>query len=262
METTLLEKNRITDELKAFDFALEGLTKQKELQGTLRSLKQRRNLAQELGAKGQVRLFDREIVRTGRAYRIEHQNPYPECNKTDAMDAMCEPLKSKESSPLEAIKGTMNQNMQKTLGNAMGSIMGLGGLGSDQSIRKSISQLQAYQNAMSLNDLQNAYHYATVQMNNPWSRGYSRSTHKYDLACEVLNLNDLKVEGSSDTEVMLPMSALCRMKEAKEKNLFDHFEVWRPADWKAPDPWLVGVYYKTDGRSQGTTHYYKVCDWR
>lgn len=259
METTLLEKNRITDELKAYDFALEGLTKQKELQGTLRSLKQRRILANELGAKGQVRLFDREIVRTGRAYRIQHQNPYPECNKTDAMDAMCEPIKPDVPSELEQVKGSMNENMRNTLANALWHTQKMFSIDTSQSLRKSVNQLQAYQNAMMNQQIDQMRPY----LNNPWDRGYSRQTHKYDLACEILNLEDMSVEGSSDTAVLLPMSALCRMKEAKEKNLFDHFQVWRPSEWKAPDPWLVGVYYpeKTPDLTQDAL-YFKVCDWR
>lgn len=257
METALLEKNRINDELKAFDFALEGLTKQKELRGMLRGLKQRLDLAKELGAIGQARLFDRELVRTERAYRIQHENPYPECNKTDAMDAMCEPI-AEHKSDIEKVKVSMNERMRETLDKALMDSERVFNLQDSNILRRSFNELQAYRSAF--NQRSDAMQFI---MNNPWATGYSRKTHKYDLACEVLNLADLKVEGTLDTEVMLPMSALCRMKEAKEKNLFDHFEVWRPAEWKAPDPWLVGVWYDAaERRSLGNAHYYKVCDWR
>ena len=261
METVLLEKNRIKDEAAAFDFAIEGRDKKTELRRALRGLEQRRELATELGAKGQVRLFDIEIVRLGRSYRIRHENPYPECNKTDAMDAMCEPI-AEHKSDIEKVKASMNENMQSALQKAMGQAERLFNLDRSNLLRQSVNQQQAYLNAM-MNDRMDAMSYmAGMMLNNPWSRGYSRQTHKYDLVCEVLNLADLKVEATAETAVMLPMSALCRLKEAKEKNLFDHFEVWRPAEWKAPDPWLVGVFYETDGRSPGTAHYYKVCDWR
>lgn len=56
----------------------------------------------------------------------------------------------------------------------------------------------------------------------------------------------------------LPMAALIRMKEAKEKNIFDHFEVWRPETdseekTRLEDPWLVGAV---------GSRYFKLCDWR
>lgn len=55
----------------------------------------------------------------------------------------------------------------------------------------------------------------------------------------------------------LPMAAMLRLKEAKEKGFTD-FEVWRPEtnDEKLRrelDPWLVGVRF---GK------FYKLCDWR
>lgn len=56
--------------------------------------------------------------------------------------------------------------------------------------------------------------------------------------------------GYEDTD--LPNAALIRLKEAKDKDIFDWFEVWYPTE-HAPDPWLVGCF-------QGK--FYKICDWR
>lgn len=260
MDTLLLEKNRIADELTAFDFALEGASKQQELRGTLHGLKQRRDLAKDLGAKWQADLFELEIVRAERAYRVRHENPYPECSKTDAMDAMCEPIAARNADS-ENFKRTLNEDMRNALSGALRAIETLEARDQNQMLQNSVNRMQAYQTDVRLMGAMQAGAYFGLdpRMSAAW-QGYSPQTHKYDLACETLNLVGQEVEGSLDTEVMLPMSALCRLKEAKEKNLFDHFEVWRPSEWKAPDPWLVGVWY--EDKRHAKSHYFKVCDWR
>lgn len=267
METALLEKNRIADEEKAHDYVLEGIAKAVEIKKTVRGFKQRLDIAKELRASGQVKLFERAIDKVERAYKIAHQNPYPECTKQEAMDAMCEPIKPQEPSPVEKVKGSMNDNMRKTLDRAMQSAQRI--TMQDNSMRQAINQMQAYQQAMRVDTL-SAFRFVTqpgqmfglsAQMAGSWDRqfigGYSRATHKYDLSCAPLRLGKL-VEGDRETDTMLPMSALCRLKEASDKKMFDAFEVWRPAEWKAPDPWLVGVWHEDNG----VTHYFKVCDWR
>lgn len=64
--------------------------------------------------------------------------------------------------------------------------------------------------------------------------------------------------GTEKNTTALPTAALILMREAKSRNLFDHFEIWRPetqAETKArlDDPWLVGCV---------DNHFYKLCDWR
>lgn len=265
METLLLEKNRITDEKKAHEFALEGIVKEQEIKIQVRGFKQRLGLAKELKAKGQVRLFERAIGKIERAYRIAHKNPYPECTKQEAMDAMCDPIKPPEPSPVEKVKGSLNENMRKALTSAMRDAERLMAREQDRKLRQTIDQMEIYRQAMHPQQRwvdASAFSGMSAQVFQPrWASTFgsnSRSTHKYDLACATLNMADMAVEGSLDTEVMLPMAALCRLKEAKEKKMFDSFEVWRPAEWKAPDPWLVGVWNEDDGK----THYFKVCDWR
>lgn len=266
METLLLEKNRITDEKKAHEFALEGIVKEHEIKIQVRGFKQRLELAKELKARGQVRLFERAIGKIERAYRIAHKNPYPECTKQEAMDAMCEPIKPPEPSPVEKVKGSLNENMRKALTSAMQDAERLMEREKDRTLRQSINQIGTYERMMNMQQERwglglGGFSGLSAQMGSTWARqsmGFSNQTHKYDLACATLNMADLSVEGSLDTEVMLPMAALCRLKEAKEKKMFDSFQVWRPAEWKAPDPWLVGVWNEEDGK----THYFKVCDWR
>lgn len=68
----------------------------------------------------------------------------------------------------------------------------------------------------------------------------------------------LEMESVEGTGAQLPMAALLRLKEAKAKNFFESFQVWRPetaseAEARMLDPWLVGV---VNGR------YFKLCDWR
>lgn len=64
--------------------------------------------------------------------------------------------------------------------------------------------------------------------------------------------------GYGENITLLPMAALLRMKEAKDKNIFHSFEVWRPEseseqEARLLDPWLVGVIGQ---------RYFKLCDWR
>lgn len=56
----------------------------------------------------------------------------------------------------------------------------------------------------------------------------------------------------------LPLSAMIRLKEAKEKNFFESFQIWRPEteseqEARLLDPWLVGVL---------NDRFYKIADWR
>lgn len=75
-------------------------------------------------------------------------------------------------------------------------------------------------------------------------------TDQLGLRSEILQLTEEKT--------LLPLAALIRMKEAKEKNVFESFQVWRPetaseAEARKLDPWLVGVV---------GNRYFKLCDWR
>lgn len=263
-------------EAKAQDDGKQAMTQE------VRSLKESAKIAKQIGAKGQVFMFEKEIKRVGRAYRVRHENPYPEVTKAEAMDAMCEPIQKKTEAEKRKASG-MADHMYDALKDAFNGVVAteLNQLRQSQQLRGDTSnQLSNMMNAWyskqtlaSLNtpgflssqpgafiSVDPAAQLGATYLQYGRGLGYSEQTHKYDLACAPLMIegtNANRSEGMSDYQAMLPMSALCRLKEAKEKDIFDSFEVWRPSEWKAPDPWLVGVHM-----DQGRAVYFKVCDWR
>ena len=240
---------RIADELKAQDLAITADKERLASRNDIRNLNERLKLARSMKLKGQVVLFENAIKQRHRKWAIEHVNPYPEVTKDMARDAMCEPIKGDEEARRKS------------------------GLTYDQfdALRFALGDIQQMQRRL---DAQVAQHAFSTYLARPGSwlelGGFvgtpSRQTHKYDLACEPLYVegaNDIRAEGSADTQVMLPMAALCELANAKNKDLFDSYQVWRPKEWKAPDPWLVGVYIKRDERGQAQgARFFKLCDWR
>lgn len=225
-----LRETRIIDEGAAFDEAKTVIAAELDVNKQVRSLQERLNLARELEAKGQVKLFEAEIKRVQRAFMVDHMNPYPEVTRDMAMDAMCGPIKKDQRD---------DETMQK---------LAPSGTFEGTSLLRALlySQLSPG-HTISIPRLGQGY-------NQNW---YGRGTHKYDLEQATVMMPGLGIEGATESEVLLPMSALCRLKEAKEKDIFDHFQVWRPTEYKAPDPWLVGVY-----RAGLKWRYFKICDWR
>jgi hypothetical protein len=255
-------QTRIVDEVAAIDQALNVVAAESSTKKAIRSLRERLTIAKDVKAKGQVRMLEAAIIQTERAFRIEHMNPYPEVTRQMALDAMCEPIKEEPTPEPQPMTGSrLNSFMQYALGSALRDNLKLA------DFERQLIEHSAMQMANTMN-MPRQWIGSPIGVRGQWdqsteSSAFNRKTHKYGLACEILNMTDLAVEGSRDTAVMLPMSALCRLKEAKAKNMFGHFEVWRPSEWKAPDPWLVGVYERqANGAENFLPRYYKVCDWR
>ncbi len=237
---------RIADEKVAIEEALESLAAETKTEQYVRSLRERLELAKSINAKGQVQLIEKEITKTERAFKIEHRNPYPEVTKDDARNSMCEPT-ALEPFQSKALQSAL-EDVEKLLA---------------QEGIKTGAQLKRHVDLFGDEHLRREYDYVALDV---FGSRRERQTHKYDLACEVLTVgepqNFVTYEGRHDTEVMLPMAALCRLKEAADKNMFDAYEVWRPSEWKAPDPWLVGVQVIQNRNEDTKRRYFKVCDWR
>lgn len=199
------------------------------------SLEQKLELAKELGLVAQVEMIENEIQKG----KFEKLCPYPEVTMNQAREAMCEPYFFKYERP-----------------GPITVFMNMGILLSKHACRWCWSN-EAY-----------GYFDRKEQKNlDDRDKTHEHHVFRYFLKKEEVGLGQKATshfngEGSVQYEVReiteLPMAAMLRLKEAKDKNLFSSFEIWRPESMsekeaRLHDPWLVGVF---DNR------YFKLCDWR
>lgn len=109
------------------------------------------------------------------------------------------------------------------------------------------------------------YRYQHIQENPIYCGKWKAHTHikfKQQLKKETIGFGQKELsmfgEYTVKESTTMPMAALLRLKEAKDKNFFDSFQIWRPEtesekEARLLDPWLVGIH-------QGKA--YKLCDWR
>lgn len=215
-------------------------------------------LARELNVVNQIPLYEAEIKASTKRWKIDHQNPYPEVTREDAMDAMCEPLIVCEKHEKAAcamcrirdarmvkdykfklwadavVIAAPNNGLTPHQGQALGNALLAAQQINWQQQGAALGQQQQYTDT----------HTATFPM--------------WGIANQLGNIQRIS---PTVYPAMLPLPALIRLKEAKEREIFDSYEVWRPVTKEEyaqlTDPWLVGIVY-----DDGKMRCFKLCDWR